>query len=720
MAPFRRLRICLRVLFTVACASLGPPAVAAEASASPSVKSADTAPVEAIETRAEALSAQADTAYRAGQFAEAIARAKEALDLLGDSAPALRAGLYDRLSKAHLRSNEWEEALVAAEQERALALTVGDPKLLANSLLQYGAIFLLARDFEKAIQYEQDALLQAEKSGDSDAITNALNHLAVLYWQMEDYVISERYLRRALASVRDNEQLRALLINNIGVALMEQGRYDEAEKALIEAQSFLQTDPDPYFATLVGSNFADLAQRRGHPEESLKLSAEVMEKGREINNLYVQARTERHRGNALVQLNRLEEAETAYNASIEFARTLNDPKEEMETREKLFKLYESSGRYHEALDAYRALQAMREEILSAQVRFKGIMLDIQYETARTEQALVDLRREKQIADLAAERERLEAERSAREVEVLRERQQTQRFQRNMILLGFAIVLFLLVALYSRFRFRQRAFREIAEKHDALTVSQRKLEQANADLHTLNQEKDDILSIAAHDLQTPLVSQRGYAELLCDGWESLSSTEFREFTGAILTSTETMQSIILNLLESHRLEQGAISLSPKPIDPREAIRQSVDQLLPEAQRKRQTIEVESPAALPLVEVDPHYFERILQNLLSNAIKYSPLATLIRVTAETIEPDRVRFSIVDQGPGVTPEEQPLLFQKFAKLSNRTTSGEASTGLGLSIVKRLVEMQGGTVGVHSIPGQGSTFYVTFPIAQKVTPIQ
>ena len=247
--------------------------------------------------------------------------------------------------------------------------------------------------------------------------------------------------------------------------------------------------------------------------------------------------------------------------------------------------------------------------------------------------------------------------------------------------------------------RERAFTKM---EDALG----KLASSNEQLVLLNKEKSEFLGIAAHDLRTPLSTIIGYAQLL----ESQpDATKVTAFSQAIYAAGTRMKDLIVNLLDANAVEEGQYTCQIARCDLNSLVDQSVSQNEASASRKEISISF-SPKAKIWTAADQSATVQILDNLISNAIKYSAPGTTIRI--ETNLADREAcIAVKDEGPGISEADRKKMFGKFTRLTARPTGGESSTGLGLSIVKKLAEAMSGSVVCSSVLGQGATFTVRLP---------
>ncbi|MDB6029818.1 MAG: signal transduction histidine kinase [Verrucomicrobiales bacterium] len=235
-----------------------------------------------------------------------------------------------------------------------------------------------------------------------------------------------------------------------------------------------------------------------------------------------------------------------------------------------------------------------------------------------------------------------------------------------------------------------------------------LAEKNEQLVLLNQEKNEFMGIAAHDLKNPLTAIIGRAELL-----SLNQDPARVKHAAemIVAAGTRMRDLILNLLDANAIDHGAYAPKMEPCDLGVLTRECLEHNHASAARKQIQIRTTLPEGL-WVCADRALTIQIIDNLVSNAIKYSPLASWIQVEVFPSEGNAV-LSVRDNGPGIGEADQKNLFKRFTRLSAVPTGGESSTGLGLSIVKRLAEVLNGSVDCQSQLGSGSTFFLHLPIA-------
>ncbi|MBN8618505.1 MAG: hybrid sensor histidine kinase/response regulator [Anaerolineae bacterium] len=230
------------------------------------------------------------------------------------------------------------------------------------------------------------------------------------------------------------------------------------------------------------------------------------------------------------------------------------------------------------------------------------------------------------------------------------------------------------------------------------------------LRAAQQMKERLLRIASHDLKNPLMNIRMVTELIDEALPS--SDDHRLLIDTLSSSLDAMQTVIEDFLDTAAVDMSEIDIRFSSVDVELVITDLLKLYTAHAQKKG--IQLLHEPTHERVRADQARFSQALGNLVSNAIKYSPLSSKIHIWA-VLEAGVVQICIADEGPGILPEDQDRLFTQFGKLSARPTGGETSTGLGLWIVKHLITLQGGEVGVECPTQGGSIFWIKLPTANS-----
>jgi signal transduction histidine kinase len=244
----------------------------------------------------------------------------------------------------------------------------------------------------------------------------------------------------------------------------------------------------------------------------------------------------------------------------------------------------------------------------------------------------------------------------------------------------------------------------------IAAQKAEIEQRNAELRRLNEVKNTFLGIAAHDLRSPLSLIQMTAEMLVDPDAQLSAEQSAKFTRDIVRHTEYMLTLLNDLLDVSQIESGSLNLKKQSIDLDSFLNETIQWHTVIAAPKGTRLELRPVPVPGEVYADSLRLRQVIDNLVSNAVKYSPPGSTVRVAGWRSD-GGWRFTVSDEGPGLTPADRQRLFQDFAQLSARPTAGEKSVGLGLAIVRRIVEAHGGQVGADSESGHGATFWFTLP---------
>ncbi len=250
----------------------------------------------------------------------------------------------------------------------------------------------------------------------------------------------------------------------------------------------------------------------------------------------------------------------------------------------------------------------------------------------------------------------------------------------------------------------------AQAHARMQSALKKLSQSNESLLALNAEKSEFLSIAAHDLKNPLTAIMGYGEMM----KIIENPEkLHGMADQVILASQRMHHLIKNLLDANAIEEGRNVSKIELCDMGPLVTQIVEQNRGPALRKKIRVRLGALENLN-VWTDADATLQIMDNLVSNAVKYSPPNSTVHVHL-VLEKGSALVLVRDEGPGISDEDQKKLFQKYSRLTARPTGGESSTGLGLSIAKRLAQALGGDILCRSGLGAGTTFTLRLPLGSN-----
>lgn len=286
---------------------------------------------------------------------------------------------------------------------------------------------------------------------------------------------------------------------------------------------------------------------------------------------------------------------------------------------------------------------------------------------------------------------------------------------------------LIIVLIINFFYRKRA-RELEERNkklEALTAENTKVNQqlqntlsllteANQKLKDLDRLKDEFVSVASHELRTPMTAIRSYAWMALHRSDTPLSKTMEKYLVRVLMSTERMINLVNDLLNISRIESGRIEIIPEPVDLISLCRDIVDEVYYSKSTAKDIQMVLLESAIPKVMADPEKLRQVLINIVGNAVKFSPPGG--KITIGFLNSGKmVDIYIKDEGPGIAPADLSRLFQKFGRLDNSFTAAASSggSGLGLFISKSLIELMHGRIWASSEgAGKGATFTISLPV--------
>lgn len=258
---------------------------------------------------------------------------------------------------------------------------------------------------------------------------------------------------------------------------------------------------------------------------------------------------------------------------------------------------------------------------------------------------------------------------------------------------------------------------IQETQNSLTYVTQEIYKMNTKLHELDRLKDEFVSIASHELRTPMTAIRSYVWMALHKSEMPLNQKMQRYLYRTLVSTERLINMVNDMLNISRIESGRVQITPKVFDIQQLCNEILTEIDIKAKEKNIKVQIIPDNTLPKVFADPDKTHQVMLNLVGNALKFTSENGTITFSFFS-DGKFVDVSIKDTGVGISKEEQHQLFTKFGRLesSYQATSSSGGTGLGLYICKSLIEMMKGRIGVSSQgPGKGTTFTFALPIASK-----
>lgn len=589
--------------------------------------------------------------------------------------PKLLPECYNFLGVAYLYKGDYLFSYDYHEQAKELAFQQRDSLQYAHALNSLGRLYEGTAAYDKAIEYYDEALSYFQKLDDPVGLAYIYSSLATFYQSQNNFARAEEMSKQGL-ELRIQEELWAgVAFSYLELAKIynDWGKPDKAFTTLQEAQKYSQqVTANMVLRAEVNTEIASLYRQKAEFNKAQEMMAEAknIAEGMSNQNLFMKV---------YLELGRLSYDLKQYDAAIDY-------------NNKVVAAAEKSAFMKELREGYLNLSKNYErkgDIATAYENFKKYN-EIEKRFLNTEKARLAQQHESRIA----------LETRARENELLRIEQQKneelieEQSLRNFALLGIAALMFGLLVMFMVYSFRR--------KRANMLLTQQKNKLAD-----INLEKDTLMNILAHDLKAPF--NRIYG--LCD-LAKIDKGQEEQYIKMMQDMSSSGLALIKNILEVSKLETGEALSNINSVDLNLLFRTKIENYTDDAKAK--SIALKSDLNLDSNFVTNQLFlERIIDNLISNAIKYSSKDSEVEVKAFK-NSNALNISVKDHGPGFTEEDMKNLYQKFKPLSAKPTAGEASNGLGLSLVKTLVDKLHGTISLSSEVGKGSTFSVEIPELQ------
>lgn len=660
--------------------------------------------IAAIDSAVSNLEAQADTGFRSSF--DILIHKIDSIEYVclenNDSQCLARLystrGVMARWSEKYLEALDW--------CEKSLSVHRGtDTKNEINVLTEIGDIYFLIGKKRLANDYYLQALDISERISDEPARVIVLDKLALVYYHQTHYEQALRTYLETLSLVhtygykQEHNTKEMQLLNNIALCHVKLVHYDTAyyyyDSALREADKLNVSIQDVAHGVIFG-NMGHLYQLRGE----YKIAIEYLKRNISVNSLP-------NGDNADVV--------TSYTYLLEIYNKLDSTKD----FEHLFDtaLYFCHKVKRNSVHHWRArLYGIMAERLSKQNNLsKAFIYRTMQMNLKDSMESVD-----KVEDIQDQVYYHQLQRQTLKVRALEKDNKVQQVRVQAYLVFSILVIVLLIgAILGLNGYRKNLKKEkelnkqIANQNQQITLNKVELEQAIEEMKLLNVEKNRLLGMVAHDLRGPIYNITGVVQLL---ESSPSFSRFSEndaqLVDLIKKSCENALDVINDLLEAAKLDNVGLDGEKRPENIAEIIRNSIRLYENRAQQKEIEIHFTEPTTEIVATVGKEKINRALGNLISNAIKFSHKNSRIDIVLTQTD-GKVLISVEDKGMGIPLADREVIFDKFTRAKRQGTDGEKPVGLGMSIVKQIVDVHNGRIWLDSEVGAGTTFYIELPIA-------
>lgn len=602
-----------------------------------------------------------DSAISTYESLHMMASAKKIHPQWGDAAYAL----------AYLNNNRGNnvEALKWAFEAKRAYTESENLKKTGQVLNQIGIIYDQQGLYSEALNNYLQALDYAIEYQDIDGEILIHNNIGVIYDNMNNNELAMKYYSNGLEKARINNLKadEATLLNNLSYIHLSNGDTVRGMQLLRRSLRIDLTKTDPCFESYPLEGLGSVFIAQGKLDSAEHLFNKALTLAKKCDDILVQVTVLKGLGEVYLKKERYNDAHESFYTSLELSSSSSLPAEMKQALFSLYQFHKKTGSTSLSLMYLEKYQSLSDSLNDQNNIEKATQLAAEY----------DFR--KQTAKMERERALIEQEMS-QEIEA-------KILENRLILFGVCLVLILVFVLI-------RAY-VIIKKN-------------NSRLQYLNEEKNKLIGIVAHDLRNPLNMIQGILPLVEETQKNVEDPYFPKYVEILNSSSDKMAGMIERVLDISAIENMRLNLKAEKTDLSSLTKKSISNFSAIAEQKKVALidEIEESEG-HFSQVDPNYLEQAIDNLISNAIKFSETGKKVFVSLTKEDTTNV-IQVRDEGPGISEDEKKNLFKAFTTASSKPTANEVSTGLGLSIALKFIKAMNGNIEVDTELGKGTTFKV------------
>ncbi len=617
----------------------------------------------------------------------------------------LKAEVLSEISKEY-RAFDPKKAIEYGKKAEEVAQFTLDKKILAKAYNSTGAGYFMLGDFKNATLKYYAALRLRESIADTAGMCASYNNIGNIYINRGNYTKALQFYHRSLAlsrSVNDSVSTSRSL-NNIGSAYQWQGKPDQALAYYLESLPLKEALKDKDGVCRSLSNIGLIYSEKGEFRKALNYQYRALAIAESTKSLQNEIFVLRGLADAFLAGKQPKRAAAFARRSLEKAQQFNANDEIKQSAELLNTIYIELGDYKNAHLYLTLSSAYQDSVQSDQAIAQINMMQVRYEMDKKELENTKLKAESNMQSRQLEQKTLIAYTVASLLVMalilgfifFRGQQRMRLINKKLSLKNIKIT---------------RYNRVINEKQEALKEQANQLKWQKEELEHLNEVKNRLFSIVAHDLRGPLVSLKSLLQLLAMG--TLPEAKLKHFAKTLEAEQQNTLHLLDNLLIWARSQMNGADRTESHSDITQLVAETINLLTPQAKSKDISLENRvNPELAALALADDEMIKLVLRNLVSNAIKFCRAGDLITIEAEA-EGQFVTVVVRDTGVGISFQDQEKIFG-FRSLTTFGTAMEKGNGLGLALCKDFIKQNGGRIWVESVPGVGSSFSFTLPTAE------
>lgn len=618
-------------------------------------------------------------AYQYVSHAKAQANAEEALNLATENdLDHLTFEAYGQLALLATLSGDYSTALKYDNTNLALVLENKDSAAIGAVLNYIGNDYHDLGQYDEAYYYFTQSHKIASAIHDSLRMVKSLHNVGTVFKELGQYEIALQHFdlaRKIGEKINDHDGLAYALDEKADVYLRQKD-YAKARELLIQARNVIKKRDLSIIEHRAITKLALLSAELGEYENALKYYDSAYALHKKYDNEFGMAETDLGKSKVYLEQGKFKEAEALLLHASETARQLNAHKLETDSYRQLSDLAEKKGDFKNALRYYKMHKQVEDSIFSQDMVQKLYQSQLRFATETKDSEIASLTKVKAEQDITLKR---------------------KDFLFNILIVVMALTAVLLFSIYRSGQRRIRINRLLME-HQA------EIKKRSVELEQLNQVKDKFFSIISHDLRSPMNALAGILDLADK--KQLEPHEFAQVTKELRIQFNHTKTLINNLLDWTLLQMDKLRIHEDKVDIHSMVEENFKLFAATSTKSVETKNNVIPGTF--AKADTNMINLVFRNLILNAIKFTEVGGIVSVAAKE-KNGFIEVAVSDNGVGITPEVQKILFEKTTGYSTRGTANEKGTGLGLILCKEFVERNGGQIWLESEPGKGSTFYFT-----------